>query len=121
MDFGQDFPLPFNPFFPSLPPHPSSETEIISQIDEARPGGEKPRCVSYISNSRGSSQIGRRLKGKIVGVRRKISGLSLSPGPVHLIPVTRMMSSFSMAGQPPHISPPQLDGQWDAAQEFAAL
>lgn len=107
---------------PLLYPHaPPSETELISQIDEDRPGGEKPRCVSYISNSRGSSQIGRRLKGKIVGVRRKISGLSLSWGPARLAPGTKMMSSFSMAGQPPRISPPQRDGQRDAARGVSAL
>lgn len=114
-------PLPFHPFSPSLPLHPPSETELISQIDEDRPGGEKPRCVSYISNSRGSSQIGRRLKGKIVGVHRKISGLSLSPGPARLAPSTKMMSSFSVAGQPPRISPPQRDGQRDAARGVSAL
>lgn len=117
MDFGQHLPLPFHPLFLSLhTPHPPSKTELISRIDEDRPGREKPRCVSYISNSRGSSQIGRRLKGKIVGVRRKISGLSLSPGPS-----AKMMSSFSMAGQPPRISPPQRDGQQDAAWGVSAL
>lgn len=73
----------------STPTAPPSETKLISQIDEDRPGREKPRCVSYISNSRGSSQIGRRLKGKIVGVHRKISGLSLSPGPACLAPDTK--------------------------------
>lgn len=114
-------PSPFIPSPPLYPYTPPSETELISQIDEDRPGGEKPRCVFYISNSRGSSQIGRRLKGKIVGVHRKISGLSLSPGPARLAPSTKMMSSFSVAGQPPRISPPQRDGQWDAARGVSAL
>lgn len=89
----------------STPTPPPSETKLISQIDEDRPGREKPRCVSYISNSRGSSQIGRRLKGKIVGVDRKISGLRLSPGPACLAPDTEMMSPLSVAGQPPRIIP----------------
>lgn len=83
-------PPPLSSLLPlSTPTAPPSETKLISQIDEDRPGREKPRCVSYISNSRGSSQIGRRLKGKIVGVHRKISGISLSPGPACLAPDTK--------------------------------
>lgn len=102
MDFGQHLPLPFHPLFLSLhTPRPPSKTELISRIDEDRPGREKPRCVSYISNSRGSSQIGRRLKGKIVGVRRKISGLSLSPRPQRQNDVILLHGRPAAPHQPP--------------------
>lgn len=121
MRFPPTSPLVPSPSLYPPPPCAPSETKLISQIDEDRPGGEKPRCVSYISNSRGSSQIGRRLKGKIVGVHWKISGLSLSPSPARLALGTKMMSSFSVAGQPPRISPPQRDGQQDAAQGVSDL
>lgn len=104
-DFGQDPPPPLSSHLPASPP---SETELISQIDEDRPGGEKPRCVPYISNSCGSSWIGARLKGKIVGVRGRISGLSVSPGVV-------MVLSFPVAGQPCWIHP--LLAWWVPAHE----